>query len=413
MKTKKMKRLSLLVLLLTSLHVNSQTRPNTKFGKGIINAVAKDSSWSLLFGVRTQTLFVADWDVNDTSGFGQMSSNFLIRRARFKLGGFVFSPKIKYKMEFGLSNKDLGKADSRTNLAPRMILDAVVKWNFYKNFVLWAGQTKLAGNRERVVSSANLQFVDRSLLNKVYNIDRDVGIQLRHHFKIGSQFIVREIASVSVGEGRNLVQDNLGGYQYTGRIELLPFGKFESKGDYINASIKREQKPKLSVAFTYDYNDRAVKDRSNMGSYLTYDTNGDGEVDGYFESTTSTIFADLMFKYKGISVMAEYALRTSDKEQQSIVNDDLSVTTGTVQVGSGFNAQVGYMFQNNWEVAGRFTQIVPGNILNKNQYEQYTFGISKYIVGHKLKVQTDVSWLTTNNSSNNNLMYRLQFELHL
>ena len=408
-----MKKLSLFILLMTSLSVYSQTRPDIKFGKGIVNAVAKDSSWSVLFGVRTQTLFVADWNVNDTSGFGQASSNFLIRRARFKFGGFVFSPKIKYKMEFGLSNKDLGKASDRTNLAPRMILDAVVRWNFYKNFVLWAGQTKLAGNRERVVSSANLQFVDRSFLNKVYNIDRDAGVQLRHHFKIGSQFVVREIFSISIGEGRNLVQDNLGGYQYTGRIELLPFGKFASKGDYINAAIKREEKPKLALGFTYDYNDRAVKDRSNMGKYMTYDTNGDGEIDGYFESSTTTLFADMMFKYKGISVMAEYALRTAAKDTMQIVNDDLSVTTAMVQVGSGFNVQLGYMFENNWEVAGRFTQIVPGGLLNRSQFEQYTFGISKYIVGHKLKVQTDVSWLTTNNSSDNNLMYRLQFELHL
>ena len=37
------------------------------------------------------------------------------------------------------------------------ILDAYLKWNFYKNFEIWAGQTKLRGNRERVISSQNLQ----------------------------------------------------------------------------------------------------------------------------------------------------------------------------------------------------------------------------------------------------------------
>ena len=398
---------------MTSVSVYSQTRPNTKFGKGFINAVAQDSSWSLKLGVRIQSLFVADWNVNDTAGFGATSSNAMVRRARLKFSGFAYSPKLQYKIELGLSNKDLGKVDSRTNFAPRMILDAVVKWNFYNNFTLWAGQTKLPGNRERVVSSANLQFVDRSLLNKNFNLDRDIGLQLRHKFTIGSQFIVREIISASIGEGRNLVQDNLGGYKYTGRIELLPFGKFASKGDYVNAAVKREEKPKLALGFTYDYHDRAVKDKASQGKYLSYDTNNDGSIDGYFQPTVSTFFADMMFKYKGVSVMAEYALRSADKDTLQIVNDDLSVTTGKVQVGSGINIQLGYMFENNWEVAGRYTQIVPGGLLNKNQYEQYTFGISKYIVGHKLKVQTDVSWLTTNHSPNNNLMYRLQFELHL
>lgn len=408
-----MKNTILIILLLASASVYSQSQPNTKFGKGFINAVAQDSSWSAKIGIRIQSLFVADWNVNDTSGFGATTTNAMIRRARLKFGGFAFSPKVQYKIELGLSNKDLGKVDSRTNSAPRMILDAVVKWNFYKNFTLWAGQTKLPGNRERVISSANLQTVDRSLLNKHFNLDRDMGIQLRHHFTLGKQFVVREMLSASVGEGRNVVQDNLGGYKYTGRLEFLPFGTFASKGDYIGSSIKKEEKPKLALGFTYDYHDRAVKDKANQGSYISYDTNSDGDIDGYFEPTISTFIADMMFKYKGLSIMAEYALRSADKDTIQMINDDLSITTANVQVGSGVNVQLGYMFKKNYELVGRYTQIVPGNILNKNQYEQYTFGISKFIVGHKLKVQTDVSWLTTNHSSDNNLMYRLQFELHL
>ncbi len=407
-----MKKLSVIVVLMISSMTFSQEEVSQKFGKGFINVLAQDSSWSMKLGVRIQSLYIGEWDVNETNGIGVGTSSFLIRRARLKFGGFVYSPKLQYKIELGLSNKDLGKVDSRNNFAPKMILDAVIKWNFYKNFTLWAGQTKLPGNRERVLSSANLQFVDRSLLNSKYNIDRDMGVQLRHHFKLGKSFVVREIFSVAQGEGRNLVQDNFGGYQYTSRLELLPFGKFESKGDYIGGDQKREKKPKLAIGFTYDWNDRAVKDRSNQGSYLTYDTNLDGDVDGYFHSNVSTIFADLMFKYKGFSLMSEYAYRTADNEVQTIVNDDFSETTAAFKVGSGFNVQAGYLFKNNWELSMRYTQIVPGGESTSQQYEQYTLGASKYIVGHKLKVQTDVSYLQTNHSPNSNLMYRLQFELH-
>lgn len=405
-----MRKLSLLlIVMVVSLTSMSQDTVSTKFGKGLYNVVSKDNSWSMKFGMRIQSLYVGEWDVNDSTGIGQGTSRFMIRRARLKFGGHAFSPKLEYKIELGLSNSDLGKVDVRGNLAPRMILDAVVKWNFYKNFTLWAGQTKLPGNRERVVSSANLQLVDRSLLNSSFNIDRDMGVQLRHHFTIGKSFLIREMVSVSQGEGRNLVQDNLGGFQYTGRLEFLPMGEFASKGDYIGGATKREEKPKLALGVTYDYNDRAVKTRANQGSYMSYDTDGDGSIDGYFMSSTSTIFADLMLKYKGLSFMAEYALRDADKVDQEIVNDDLSITRGSVSVGSGFNAQLGYNFKNNWEVAGRYTQIA---LTGKNQYEQYTLGLSKYIVGHKLKVQTDVSYRTTNNSPDSGLMYRMQFELH-
>ena len=139
---------------------------NNSFGNGFYNVIAADSSYSMKFAARMQSLYIADWSVDESNGLHNGNSQFLIRRARLKFGGFVLNPKVKYKIELGLSNKDLGKVDARNNEAPKMILDAVVKWNFYKNFTLWVGQTKLPGNRERVISSANLQLVDRSLVNK-------------------------------------------------------------------------------------------------------------------------------------------------------------------------------------------------------------------------------------------------------
>lgn len=392
--------------------VLAQEKTNTPFGKGLYNVMAADSSWSMKFGLRIQSQFNGETSINDTSGFGASSSQFLIRRARLKFDGFAFSPRLEYKIELGLSNRDLGKADERTNFAPRMIYDAVIKWNFYQNFVLWAGQTKLPGNRERVISSANMQFVDRSLLNSVFNIDRDMGVQLRHHFKIGKSFTVREMVAVSQGEGRNLVQKNYGGLQYTSRLEILPFGEFKSDGDYFGSDLKREETPKLAVGLTYDYNDRAVKDRSNQGSYMSYDTDVDGEIDGYFQSSISTFFVDLMFKYKGLSIMGEYALRNADRVQQSTVNDDFSTTTRTVYVGNGLNVMVGYLFPSNWELAGRYTQISPEAVVGRPVVEQYGLAVSKFLVGHKLKVQGDVNYLSVHGSPESTLMYRLQFELH-
>ncbi|MEZ7925825.1 MAG: porin [Flavobacteriales bacterium] len=376
---------------------------NNSFGNGFYNVIAADSSYSMKLAARMQSLYIADWDVNDADGIHNGGSQFLVRRARLKFGGFVFSPKVKYKLELGLSNKDLGKVDDRNNNAPKMILDAVVKWNFYKNFTLWAGQTKLPGNRERVVSSANLQLVDRSLLNKRFNIDRDMGIQLRHHFTIGKNFIVQESLAVSQGEGRNVVQDNLGGYQWTSRIEVLPFGKF--KGAYAGGALKREETPKLAIGATYDYNN-AVKNKSNQGSYMLID---DGEA--YFQTNVNSIFVDAMFKYQGFSFMAEYANR--DSENPIAMNSDGTESGDVVQVGNGLNLMSGYLFNNDFEITGRYTSIALDKaITGKDLETQYTLGLSKYFKGHKLKVQSDVSYLTVENNGTSGLMYRMQFDLH-
>ncbi|GAA4949552.1 hypothetical protein GCM10023314_23620 [Algibacter agarivorans] len=395
MKTK-ITLIAALLFAITSL--SAQEIKSGKFGKGLFNIVGKDSSWTMRVGLRAQLLGTSTWEEGESG-----EASFLTRRSRLKFDGFAYSPKLKYKIELGLSNRDQSGASQFTSNAPRYILDAVLMWNFHQNFVIWFGQTKLPGNRERVISSANLQQVDRSLLNSRFTIDRDFGFQLRHHFNLSDKFVVKEIFSLAQGEGRNITTGNLGGHQYTGRIELFPFGQFKSKGDYKGADLKRENTPKLSLAVSYDHNNNAVKTRSNQGSYMVTDT-------GFFETNINTLFIDAMFKYNGFSLMAEYSNR--DAKDPFAKNSDGTLTGDEVQVGHGLNVQTGFLLKNDWEVSGRYTNIeLDKNITGKNPETQYTLGISKYIVGHSLKVQSDISHLEIN-GGNNELMYRLQFDIH-
>ena len=389
------------VFILASLSLNAQNTNTPKFGKGLFNLIGKDSTWSMKVGLRFQTLATSNWDAKN--GISNPGSSMMIRRSRLKFDGFAYSPKLKYKVELGLSNRDQSGASQYTSNAPRYILDAVLKWNFSGNFVLWLGQTKLPGNRERVISSANLQQVDRSLLNKRFTIDRDMGIQMRHHFYLSETFLVKEIFSLAQGEGRNISTGNLGGHQYTTRLELFPFGDFASKGDYKGSDLKFEQNPKLSLGFAYDFNNNASKTRSNQGSYMTNDV-------GFFSTNISTLFIDAMFKYKGFSLMAEYADR--DAKDPFAKNSDGTLTNDIVQVGSGLNLQSGYLLSKTVEVSGRYTNIsMDKNITGKGAENQYTLGLSKYISGHSLKVQTDVSY-TDIGFKTNQLLYRIQVDIH-
>ncbi len=183
------------------LSLKAQEISDTKFGNGMINFIAKDSSFSVKFAPRIQSRFQSELSYYEED-YDPVDINFSVRRARLKFDGFAFSPKLKYKIELGLSNRDISGASAFNRNTPRYILDAVVIWNFYENFELWAGQTKLPGNIERVVSSANLQLIDRSLLNSKFNIDRDMGIQLRHKSRLGSNWNIKEKFSISQGEGR-------------------------------------------------------------------------------------------------------------------------------------------------------------------------------------------------------------------
>jgi phosphate-selective porin OprO/OprP len=401
MKLSQLKKVVTLLCVFAFLSNSAQESNAPKFGKGLFNLIGQDSTWSMKIGLRFQTLATSNWDVNN--GLSNPESSMLIRRSRLKFDGFAFSPKLKYKVELGLSNRDQSGASKYTSNAPRYILDAVLKWNFSGNFVLWFGQTKLPGNRERVVSSANLQQVDRSLLNSRFNIDRDIGIQLRHHFNLTDTFLVKEIFSIAQGEGRNVTTGNIGGHQYTTRIELLPFGKFASKGDYKGSDLKFEPTPKLALGFAYDFNNNAAKTRSNQGAYMLNDT-------GFYTTNIATFFMDAMYKHKGFSLMAEVANRTAADALAR--NSDGTLTGDEVQVGTGLNVQTGYLLSKTIEASLRYTNItLDKDITGKGAENQYTIGFSKYISGHKLKVQTDVSY-TDVGFKTNKLLYRLQVDIH-
>lgn len=367
--------LIVLLNLLPKSKIHAQNITNNPFGKGLINLTAKDSSWSTKVAFRFQTRYDGFYDFSDST----FSDRAYVRRARIKGDGYAFSPKLRYKFEYDVANG--------------FVLDAVLKWNFTGNWTLWFGQTKLPSNIERVFSSQKLQLVDRSLLNSKFTLDRDAGFQLRHHFNIGNTFLVREIVAVSQGEGLNQ-KGTSSGNGYTGRIELLPFGKFSKKGDYFASDLKREKTPKLMLCMTYDFNENAMRSRGQMGDYITGDLR-----------SLQTIMADIHFKYKGFSFMGEYANRTTT-DGSPVINID-----ETYYTGSAINLQMGYLMKNNWEVAGRYTQVTPEKITLNNNIKQYTLGFSRYVVGHNLKVQGDISY-TQESNRDNIIMFRLQTEFN-
>ena len=398
-----LRKISFAVALIALTISHSQEISDTSFGKGLLNFVAKDSSFSVKFAPRFQVRSMSSWD-HDGSQYVSPEHNFIVRRSRLKFDGFAYSTKLKYKLELGLSNRDISGANEFNRNTPRYILDAVIMWQFAKNWELWAGQTKLPGNVERVVSSANLQLVDRSLLNSRFNIDRDLGIQIRHKSNLGGEFLMREKFAISQGEGRNVTEGNEGGLQYTGRLEFLPFGTFKSKGDYSQSDLKREVSSKLMVGFTYNFNENAVRERGFAGDYMI---RNDKTI---FETNQTTIFMDAMYKYNGVSFMGEYAKRTADSVIATEA-DGVTPTGDVVLTGNALNLQLGYLFKNNYELAGRFTTVEYDKITETMPSKQYTLGINKYLVGHKLKVQSDISY-TSLDGEKDNITFRLGFDIH-
>ena len=351
----------------------------TKREKGI-EIVQKDSLFSMRFQFRMQNR--AGYTSVSENDFTPENFEFRVRRLRMAMRGFVYSSKFTYYIQLSFSRGDMdweSTNSSSVNTSPNIVRDAMVFYEPVKGLKFGFGQTKLPGNRQRVTSSGNLQFADRSIVNSTFTLDRDFGF-----FATYEKGLFRLKGAITSGEGRNSTKSNKG-LNYTARAEFLPLGKFTGDNEDWEGDLAREAKPKLIVAVGYNQNSLSVRQGGTLGNDL------------YSPVTVENLHADVQFKYKGWSFLQEYTNRIAN-DPISVKEDD-PTKIKAVYVGFGGNTQLSYNFKNNFEIAARYAFINPSKTiydnatytsLNEKRQEQYVLGVSKYLYGHRLKIQGNV-----------------------
>ena len=128
-------------------------------------------------------------------------------------------------------------------------------------------------------------------------------------------------------------------------------------------------------------------------------------------TTLATWFVDAHFKAGGFSTMIEYANKKAPDGPEAYGDSiDPNLVTGYFYTGEAINIQAGYLTTSNFELAARYTAVNPEDITNRADNRQYTFGLSRYIKDHTVKIQTDFTILTEENNDND-FMFRLQVEV--
>jgi phosphate-selective porin OprO/OprP len=345
--------------------VESDERALLNVQNGI--SITKDSLFQLNLRFRMQNRFGLRTFSGEDLSIEQ--TDFRVRRLRLRFDGYVLNPKIQYYIQLGFSKADL---DLDGGAYAQPIRDAIVYYHVTPNLYFGLGQSKLPGNRERVVSSGNLQFADRSIANGVFTLDRDFGFFGYYTLptKGTAQYQIK--GAVSTGEGRNpSVGDR--GLSYTGRFEYLPFGKFKNSGDYSEGDLEFEAKPKLAVGVTYSWNEKAARSRGQMGSTL-------------YENRDQHVFiADAMFKYVGWGLMAEYFNRSAVNP----ITENAEGLRRAVWIGEGANFHLSRMVSRKSELALRYAFVSPDEEINRyeKRAEEAVLGFTRYLHGHRIKLQ--------------------------
>ena len=382
-----MKRISLLCFFFFSITLNAQntTKISLKQGDGI-RIMAADSSAFMRLRVWFQPMYMVSKPLTDN---GKWTSYAGVQRARLNFTGWIHSPKLRYHLQPMMAAPELRSGLDATaqqeGYTGKVLLDAALKWKFHPNFELWVGQERTRGSYEGFLPAFAMQLVNKSQFNSMFNYNRDIGFQLLGSY--GDKFIIRPQLRWTLGDGRNIVTNNNGGFQYMARVEVLPFGKFN---EVFNTDFKREPTPKLAIGATLDFNHNAARQKGNAGRFMIDDQGNQ------FYSNVFTFLADAVFKYQGFSANSAFAVRTVERSELGF------------HEAVGFHLQGGYLLENNYEFAFRYGIVAPIGRKVAPGSREYLIGVSKYINGHPLKVQTDIGLIRNTVFQRTVLQYRFQ-----
>jgi len=361
-----------------------------KFGEGL-KFSAGDNIFSGNLSVRFQNKYALhqDLDGNKKTDLGSE-----IRRLRISMGGHVWSPRLRYYIHHSLD-----RGESRLFLA-------YTEYHFTPDLEIGFGQFTVDATRQFLTTSNHLGMVDRSITDKRFMLFFDLGAYIHYRKKWGNQ-VFKGAFNLTGGEGIN-VDINPDGYNYTGRLDWLPFGAFKKKGDFVETDIYFEEKFKLALGGAVSFNNNAVRADGERGSFL-------------FENNTdiTTYILDGVLKYRGHSLSFQYV----DRHNSEVEFLDTAGETEIIFEGEGYTVQTARVFQSRHAVVFRASRILPshrieeyvGNTVSTTQ-TKLLGGYTRFLKGHDLKWQIDAGVVFLDRQTENvdhQIVIRTQFHINL
>ena len=322
------------------------------------------------------------------------------RRLRMKIGGHGFQPWLKYYFEVDL--QPTRSSDDSSSKASARVIDWRIDLAKSKAFGIRLGQWKIDFNRERVDSSGRQQFVERSIINRTFTIDRQVGVSFRGHLNEGTHKDLKYYAGVFTGEGRGVSNDD-DNLMYAGRLQWNFLGRDLALRQ---TDVERTEKPTASLA---------IGGATHTGKATRWSSSGGGNLDGFSSVSNAgtgqykvdQVVAEFAYKYKGFSTQHEYHWKNI--EDQTLA----AGATGKDNDLEGFYSQAGYFFSEIWdsfpeqlELAARYAWLRepnegntdPANFITplafENERKEFTVGANWFFNGHNNKVTLDYSKLS-------------------
>ena len=392
-----MKKISFLITIFITTFItaqeSSQNKSDFDFGNGVsLSFEDGDYNFSINGYIKPTYVYNEMTSIVDGGTINEFNRQFKSKNSVLEISGNAKKEKVSFsiRMDYSLSNP---------------LLEAWVGYHPSKSINVYFGQkNSFLNNREMIFNEDILQFTDRSLLsqNHTNSYGQEFGLFIETTF--GEEFILSPKFAVTSGDGRNSFGEDsrdsdLGGVKFGARLDLYPFGNF-SKGNEGSVDLVGEQKLIMELGFAYSKNiGTSHRTGNGHGDIMFYDADGNNNLPDY-----EKIFIDLLLKYKGFSFLAEYADAAASGLNQTYTDTFNLLIPQQISeylvLGSSYNFQLGYIFQNDIGIDFRYEFSTPEftNEINNayensilQDFENMSLGISKYFDNNNLKIQVGVS----------------------
>jgi phosphate-selective porin OprO/OprP len=363
---------------------------NVSYGKRGFELNTDDGKFGLAIQNRIQFRYAEPFDADPKSleEINKDSSSFMIRRARTKLSGHAFQPWIKYYMQYDWSQP--------------VLRDLSLTIDKYSWAQVRFGRGKVTYNNERVTSSANQQFINRSIVNDIFTVDRQQGIEVKGNLFAGTWHDVTYWAGAFTGEGISERTNDDNKLMYSGRLQWNAMGgeiKFsQSDTEFhdhaaLNIAIAANTNRSRCTAFETDSNScRTITDLNSIGQnrYASLSpSNGQIKVSsGQYE--INQMMEEINYMYKGFSLLHELHHK---KIRDVITNDEVKLLGGFVQAGY-FPHGIFNIVPRELEIAGRYAYVDMDTDRSHDKRTELSTVINYFVDGHANKASIQLSRLT-------------------